>query len=110
MIASTLSTSGRVVVAVVALIPLYLTIQHLHEQLTTEGRRILHHPVTILALAYGTAYGHLGDPARTLQTVTIVTIAAYYAFIVSPDIGARYFNPDTVSSIKTQYRNARAPR
>lgn len=100
MIGSTLGASGRVVVAVVALIPLYLTIQHLHEVLTVDGRRILHHPLTIFALAYGTAYGHLGDATRSLQSVTIVTLLAYYAFMLNPAIGAKYFNPDAVKKVR----------
>ena len=99
MLAHAVSSGGKVAAVAVALVPMYWTMTQLKslttedgKMLTDEAKNILNHPVTILLMAYGTAYASIGDGAAATQSLAVISAVAYYMFVLHPEIGKKYFD------------------
>ena len=83
----------------VTVVPVYWTLIQLAtyttadgKSLTDEAKAILYHPVTILLIAYGTAYASVPDGAAITQSLAVISAVAYYVFVLHPEMGEKYFN------------------
>ena len=99
MLRGAVSSGGKVISLAVALVPMYWTILQLRtlktedgRELTDEAKHLLHNPVTLLLLAYGTAYAAIGDGAAVTQSLVVLGAVIYYVFILHPEIGKKYFD------------------
>lgn len=87
-----LTGSAQIVAVAVALLTLHVTFSSLMEAeyLTDAGKELLRRPLAIVLIAYGSAFAVLGDAAATASSLALLSIAAFYALVLHPDLATRY--------------------
>lgn len=99
MLGNLVSGGGKTISVMVALIPVYWTMTQLTtlqsrdgKALTPMAKELLFHPVGVFLVAYGTAYAAIGDGPAVTQSLVILSVLAYYIFVLHPEIGKKYFD------------------
>jgi hypothetical protein len=101
MLGKTVSSTGKLAAVAVALVPMYWTFAQLTTLKTEDGRvltddakKLLHNPITIFIMAYGTAYAAIGDGPAVTQSLAVISAILYYIFVLHPEIGKKYFDTE----------------
>ena len=81
----------KVLAALAALVPTYLTWSVLEKDLNNEGREILGQPMVKMLIAYGVAYGATGNLEATLASLVLV-VAVFQQMEVKGVTLEKYFS------------------
>ena len=89
-----LSHGARLIAVIVSLLPLYLTLASIKDApfLTDLGREMVYHPISIILIAYGTAYAAIGDAGATIKSMSLLLGVLSYIFVLQPHIAYEYFD------------------